>query len=96
MKKILTAFHSFILIVSIQALYVDYSLNKKISNITNDQYVISNEVEKLAIKTKIMRTKYKKVLLKNRNKSSSFQPILAYTNKTTDNSIDNLLWQEGK
>jgi len=96
MKKILIVSIFFILLVVIQVFYLDYCLNKKLSSIINNQYAISNEVQKLGINTSKMKTRYKEVLLKSRNNNTSFQPMLVLTDNSFYNSPDNKLLLAGR
>ena len=78
MKKILLGSLFFILLVFCQVLYIDHSLNKKLNAIKDDQYSNSNRIKGLFIKTSKINVKVKNVLVKSRNRSTNYQPILVY------------------
>ncbi len=85
MKKILTGFLLLVLLVFTQLIYIDYTLNARLRNISNDQNTILNEVELLSIKTGKSNLKLEKIRSFNRNKDAFRKPTLALTNNSVFN-----------
>ncbi|KAA3615102.1 MAG: hypothetical protein D8M58_21955 [Calditrichaeota bacterium] len=76
MKKILTGFLFFIVIVFIQALYIDYRLSDQLNKIGNNQLILSQKVEILEMQTDVVTIKLEDTPLKLRKKAPHPLPAL--------------------